>query len=95
VVSFFACCHELTVVCCACVSLLLPVACHRGPGCSSVGLNFLKGSGPYIPVSNSTLLLSNPNSFTRFANVLWLEQPVFTGFSTSKDEADRTTGVCK
>lgn len=60
-----------------------------------MGLNFVKGSGPFIPVSNSTMLLSNPNSFTKFASVLWLDQPLFTGFSISSDEADRATGGCE
>jgi carboxypeptidase C (cathepsin A) len=52
----------------------------------------MRGSGAYIPVSNSSMLLLNNNAFTKFANVIWLEQPYFTGFSTSKDEGDRTSG---
>lgn len=74
-------------LCCYC-----PLSLCRGPGCSSVGLGFLKGNGPFTPVSNSTMLLRNDNAFTTFANVLWLEQPAFVGFSSSNDEADRVSG---
>jgi hypothetical protein len=102
--SLFACCHEADCrLLCVCLPfallLLLLLLCmpivYSGPGCSSVGLNFLKGSGPFIPVSDSRMLLLNPNSFTKFANVLWLDQPLYTGWSTSKDEADRNTGACE
>jgi len=61
---------------------------NGGPGCSSVGLGWLQGNGPLIPVSGSAKVAANKHSFTNIANVLWVEQPTFTGFSTSNDKSE-------
>jgi serine carboxypeptidase-like clade IV len=60
-----------------------------GPGCSSI-LALLSENGPYRMKPNSTDLIINPYSWNEKANVLYVDQPVGTGFSysnTSKDYA--------
>lgn len=55
-----------------------------GPGCSSlVGLT--SGNGPISFVGNSSKLARNPYSWTKLGHVLYVDQPVGTGFSTSSD----------
>ncbi|KAJ5176265.1 Carboxypeptidase [Penicillium canariense] len=55
---------------------------NGGPGCSSlVGLT--GGNGPVSFLANSTALERNPYSWTQLGHVLYLDQPVGTGFSTA------------
>ncbi|KAJ5368326.1 Carboxypeptidase [Penicillium cataractarum] len=55
---------------------------NGGPGCSSlVGLT--GGNGPISFEGNSTSLERNPYSWTQLGHVLYVDQPVGTGFSTA------------
>jgi carboxypeptidase C (cathepsin A) len=57
---------------------------NGGPGCSSlVGLT--GGNGPISFVDNSTSLERNPYSWTQLGHVLYVDQPVGTGFSTASN----------
>ncbi|KAJ5673856.1 Carboxypeptidase [Penicillium macrosclerotiorum] len=57
---------------------------NGGPGCSSlVGLT--GGNGPFSFISNSTQLERNPYSWTQLGHVLYVDQPVGTGFSTASN----------
>eukprot|EP01087_Luapelamoeba_hula_P007668 TRINITY_DN1873_c0_g1_i1.p1 TRINITY_DN1873_c0_g1~~TRINITY_DN1873_c0_g1_i1.p1 ORF type:complete len:439 (-),score=66.33 TRINITY_DN1873_c0_g1_i1:42-1358(-) len=57
-----------------------------GPGCSSE-LALFAENGPYKLVGNSTLI-RNPYSWNSFANILYVDQPVGTGFSYTEDGRD-------
>jgi len=58
------------------------------PGCSTTATLFDNNS-PYIFGTNETtgspMLVNNPNSWNNFTNVLYLDQPVSTGYSFYKD----------
>ncbi|KAF3400226.1 Carboxypeptidase Y [Penicillium rolfsii] len=57
---------------------------NGGPGCSSlVGLT--GGNGPISFVDNSTQIKRNPYSWTQLGHVLYVDQPVGTGFSTASN----------
>uniref|UniRef100_A0A6B2L621 Carboxypeptidase n=1 Tax=Arcella intermedia TaxID=1963864 RepID=A0A6B2L621_9EUKA len=56
-----------------------------GPGCSSMVALFYE-NGPYF-LKGSTLSI-NPNSWNEVANVLWIDQPVGTGFSWADTSSD-------
>ena len=64
---------------------------NGGPGCSSIGGGLLTELGPFFPASRNTLR-SNPHSWHKFAHLLFLESPAFTGFSYSHDKSDATVG---
>ncbi|KLJ13533.1 hypothetical protein EMPG_11527 [Blastomyces silverae] len=53
-----------------------------GPGCSSV-IGALSENGPLAFVENDSIPIPNPHSWTKWGNVLYIDQPVGTGFSTS------------
>eukprot|EP01027_Heterolobosea_sp_BB2_P004616 GEZU01007079.1.p1 GENE.GEZU01007079.1~~GEZU01007079.1.p1 ORF type:complete len:198 (-),score=67.03 GEZU01007079.1:402-995(-) len=55
-----------------------------GPGCSSI-LALFTENGPYRVNANGTGISANPYSWNTNANVLWVDQPVGTGFSYSDD----------
>ncbi|KAJ5747765.1 Peptidase S10 serine carboxypeptidase [Penicillium nucicola] len=55
---------------------------NGGPGCSSL-IGLTTGNGPILFDGNSTKLIHNPNSWTKLGNVLYVDQPVGTGFSTA------------
>ena len=65
---------------------------NGGPGCSSLqGLTF--ENGPLEFPNNATHPMANRYSWTKFANVLWIDQPVGTGFSTGSNQALNNTQV--
>ncbi|KAJ5113370.1 Peptidase S10 serine carboxypeptidase [Penicillium angulare] len=55
---------------------------NGGPGCSSL-IGLTTGNGPISFTDNSTRLIENPYSWTKLGNVLYVDQPVGTGFSTA------------
>mmetsp|Transcript_10523 Transcript_10523/g.29949 ORF Transcript_10523/g.29949 Transcript_10523/m.29949 type:complete len:534 (+) Transcript_10523:106-1707(+) len=65
---------------------------NGGPGCSSLGGGFLSELGPYYPRREGGQLKSNPYSWHRNANVLFLESPAFVGFSYSNTSSDSAVG---
>lgn len=60
---------------------------NGGPGCSSLG-GLAKEHGPLQFVGDGSLPTRNPYSFTRLANVLYVDQPVGTGFSDGSVSAN-------
>ncbi|TMW66306.1 hypothetical protein Poli38472_004071 [Pythium oligandrum] len=64
-----------------------------GPGCSSLW-SMLAENGP-CSVEKDLSTTSNPFSWNKEANVLWLDQPTFTGYSvgTKEDYDDETDDV--
>jgi carboxypeptidase C (cathepsin A) len=58
-----------------------------GPGCSSMAALFQE-NGP-CTFTNSTPSL-NPYSWNNFANMLYVDQPIDTGFSFGTDDANST-----
>jgi serine carboxypeptidase-like clade 4 len=57
-----------------------------GPGCSSLTALFYE-NGPYVIDSNLNLQL-NPYSWNEVANIMWIDQPVGTGFSYADSHQD-------
>ncbi|EPX74533.1 serine carboxypeptidase Sxa2 [Schizosaccharomyces octosporus yFS286] len=51
-----------------------------GPGCAGT-LGFFSENGPIILDPNHQTPQDNPNSWTRFANMMWIDQPFGTGYS--------------
>jgi len=65
-----------------------------GPGCSSQ-LALLAENGPCNIGPNSTTPQLNPYSWTSKANVIWVDQPSGTGFSTGLPTVHNEDGVAK
>ncbi len=55
---------------------------NGGPGCSSL-IGLTTGNGPISFDGNSTRVVANPYSWTKFGHVLYVDQPVGTGYSTA------------
>jgi len=75
-------------------TLPLIVWYQGGPGCSGLLGLFLE-NGPFTlsqASDGSTKLGYSDLSWTRFANMLWIEQPAFVGFSYSNTSSDTHTG---
>ncbi|KAL4277904.1 hypothetical protein GQ457_03G006900 [Hibiscus cannabinus] len=68
---------------------------NGGPGCSSLGVGAFSENGPFRP--SGEVLVKNKYSWTREANMLYLESPIGVGFSFSADDSsyedvnDKTT----
>ncbi|QPG93783.1 hypothetical protein C2857_002409 [Epichloe festucae Fl1] len=56
---------------------------NGGPGCSSL-MGLLKENGPFVWPPGTMKPVSNPWSFHRLTNTVWIDQPVSVGFSTGK-----------
>ena len=63
-----------------------------GPGCSSIGGGFLSELGPFYPTPGGNGLKANSYAWNKFANVLFVDSPAFTGFSYSEDDSDLVAG---
>ena len=63
-----------------------------GPGCSSQ-FALLAENGPCNMAKNGTGTEKNPHSWTNNANVIWVDQPAATGFSTGLPLVHDETGV--
>lgn len=61
-----------------------------GPGCSGLG-GLMTENGPFQPNEQGGITYTDL-SWTKFANVVYLEQPAFVGFSYSNTSSDRNTG---
>eukprot|EP01104_Vermistella_antarctica_P013556 TRINITY_DN411_c0_g2_i4.p1 TRINITY_DN411_c0_g2~~TRINITY_DN411_c0_g2_i4.p1 ORF type:complete len:530 (-),score=77.91 TRINITY_DN411_c0_g2_i4:125-1486(-) len=64
---------------------------NGGPGSSSL-IGFLTEHGPFRPASNGSLSTNYDYSWNKNANVIYLESPVFVGFSRSNDLNDLSVG---
>lgn len=60
-----------------------------GPGCSGLG-GLMTENGPFLP-NPAGGLMENPIAWTHLANVVYLEQPAFVGFSYSNTSSDMNT----
>ncbi|PIN08241.1 Serine carboxypeptidases (lysosomal cathepsin A) [Handroanthus impetiginosus] len=61
---------------------------NGGPGCSSIGLGLAEEIGPFHVEKDGKTLYLNPYSWTKAANVLFLDSPVGVGFSYSNTSSD-------
>ncbi|KAJ5907767.1 Peptidase S10 serine carboxypeptidase [Penicillium taxi] len=57
---------------------------NGGPGCSSL-IGLITGNGPISFSGNSTRLERNPYSWSKLGHILYVDQPVGTGFSTASN----------
>ena len=69
---------------------LIPIHAKGGPGCSGL-LGKLTEQGPFRVAANGTSLERMPYAWNREASVIFVEQPLFTGFSVSDDPSDAFT----
>ncbi|MCJ1390106.1 hypothetical protein MMC18_002964 [Xylographa bjoerkii] len=65
---------------------------NGGPGCSSLA-GLTGENGPLAFYGNSTVPAPNLYSWTKLANVLYIDQPVGTGFSTGSTQATNNAQV--
>lgn len=64
---------------------------NGGPGCSGL-LGFMTEMGPLRPSSKGDLVL-NPHAWTKFANMVFIEQPAGVGFSYPLNDFEYTDAV--
>ena len=67
---------------------------NGGPGCSSLN-GFLQENGPIVYINEGDTPAPNPYSWLNAGNVVWLEQPVGTGFTTGKSTVQNEDDVGK
>ncbi|KAK3377944.1 putative serine-TYPE carboxypeptidase F precursor [Podospora didyma] len=67
---------------------------NGGPGCSSFE-GLLQENGPFLWQYGTFKPVHNPWSWNTLTNVVWVEQPVGTGFSTGKVTATSEEDVAK
>lgn len=67
---------------------------NGGPGCSSLE-GFFQENGRFIWSSGSYTPVENPYSWVNLTNVLWVEQPVGTGFSIGQVTAKSQEDIAK
>ena len=63
---------------------------NGGPGCSGI-LGALTENGPFRAANNGTSLNTAAYSWNKRANMLFVEQPLFVGYSISDDPDDAVT----
>ncbi|KAI3996655.1 hypothetical protein MKX01_009487 [Papaver californicum] len=61
---------------------------NGGPGCSSVGYGEAMEIGPFRIKEDGKTIYLNPYSWNRMANLLFIDTPVGTGYSYSKNSDD-------
>nr|POE45192.1 serine carboxypeptidase-like 31 [Quercus suber] len=61
---------------------------NGGPGCSSVGYGATEEIGPFLVEKDGNSLKSNPYSWNREANILFLDSPIGVGFSYTNTTSD-------
>lgn len=59
---------------------------NGGPGCSSLE-GYLQENGPILWQPGTYLPIRNPYAWSNLTNMIWVDQPVGTGFSTGKPTA--------
>ncbi|KAL0335907.1 UNVERIFIED_CONTAM: Serine carboxypeptidase-like 45 [Sesamum radiatum] len=59
---------------------------NGGPGCSSLGVGAFSENGPFRPSGNAALV-RNEYSWSKEANILYLESPIGVGFSYSANSS--------
>lgn len=57
---------------------------NGGPGCSSLD-GLLQENGPFLWQSGTYSPIQNPYSWTNLTNMIWVDQPVGTGFSPASN----------
>ncbi|KAH8785603.1 Alpha/Beta hydrolase protein [Diaporthe sp. PMI_573] len=67
---------------------------NGGPGCSSLE-GFLQENGPFLWQYGTYKPVANPWSWHKLTNVVWVEQPVGTGFSQGTPTATSEEDVAK
>lgn len=72
----------------------LTIWLNGGPGCSSL-VGFFQENGPILWQAGTYEPVENPYTWALETNMLWVEQPVGTGFSTGKIEAKNERDVAK
>lgn len=60
---------------------------NGGPGCTGLG-GFLSEQGPFRAGKDGKVLTTNENSWTKLANMVFIEQPVGVGFSKTDLKID-------
>lgn len=60
---------------------------NGGPGCSSLQ-GALNENGPFVFKVNTNQVETNPDGWTNFANMLYLESPARVGYSYGNAEVD-------
>lgn len=67
---------------------------NGGPGCSSLE-GFLQENGRFTWQPGTYLPVENPYSWVNLTNVLWVDQPVGTGFSTGTPTATNEEDIAQ
>ena len=62
---------------------------NGGPGCSGL-MGLFEEFGPFKPTKSGSLKY-NPYTWTKFANIVFVEQPIGVGFSWSTNKTDYTS----